>query len=488
MKLKFVHHLYLLLLSTQIVAQTWQPILLGQKQIYQHSDSAWISTVLAVDSVQGSTFFLNRVVKNCDTCLSNWSGAKLFNQGQFLQKKIRHLPDNSLVFEGKDTFFVKNMSSIGETWLFDPQPPIQADVVSIVWGDVFLGQSDSLKTIQLSNGSEIILSQNYGLIKFPDFESGGFYSLIGMQQSNLGVKLPNIYDFYNFDIGDVFESNKEGTLAAGTPSFFNLKEKREVLKRFWEADTLVYQLDIRTKQTNAYPNPPYQYQYSYHDTLLLKIHPAFFQNWVENGLPNEYVTSSQSQWNDFDAARVDFRTHPFWGKIKMVGEFSGPLESKCGHFQTYQNSGSEVLECDGCVAFNQTYSLGLGLVASQDGCFEFSEMYNLTGFIKNGDTSGVITPDYDFTKTKEPTTESEKTSISVAPNPSFDTWNIEFETPLPTETELLIFNNLGQAVFQQKVSKGENNTTIEAETYPNGIYFLEIIGVKSIGLVKLIKN
>jgi Secretion system C-terminal sorting domain len=484
MKYRLIICIFCSILSIKISAQTWQPILLGQKQIYQHSDSAWISNVLAVDSVQGSTFFLNRIVSNCDTCFSVWSGAKLYNQGQFLQKKVSRLPDNSLVFAGKDTFFLKNMSSIGETWLFDPTHQIQANVASIVWGDVLLGVSDSLKTIQLSNGTEIILSQNYGLIKFPDFEGGGFYTLIGLQQSNLGVKLPNIYDFYNFGIGDIFESTKEGTLDAGTPNSFRIREKKEVLQRFWVADTLVYSLDIWSEFSNFYPNPPYQLQFFGHDTMLLKIHPSLFPNWVENGLPYEYTIPFYDQ----EASRVDFRTHPFWGKIKMVGEFSGIMEPKCGFFQTYQNANSEILECNGCYAFNQTYALGLGLVATNEGCFEYSEMYNLTGFIKNGDTSGIISPNYDFTKTKELNFENDKIGIKVSPNPSFDNWNLEFSKPLANNIQLMIFNELGQHVFQNTLSKGDKNVSINAVNLPKGVYFLEIIGLEELGFVKLLKN
>jgi hypothetical protein len=486
MKSKLIRCLFYLILSTQVSAQTWQPILLGEKQIYQHSDSAWISTVLNVDSVQGGTFFLNRIVKTCDTCSSPWVTSKLYNQGQFLGKKVRHLQDNSLVFEGKDTFFLKNMSSIGETWFFDPQHQIQANVESIVLGDVF-GQSDSLKTIRLSNGAEIILSQNHGLIKFPDFDSGGFYALIGLQQSNLGMKLPNIYDFFNFGIGDVFESIEDGSLAAGTSSGFVFRQKKKVLQRFWVADTLVYQLDNRLELNYYYPQGAHIQSFS-HDTLLLKIHPSLFPNWVEKGLPNEYVIALPDQGNNYKASRVDFRTHPFWGKIKMVGEFSAPIESKCGLFQNYQVANSEILECDGCAAFNQTYALGLGLVASQEGCFEYSKMYNLTGFIKNGDTSGVISPDYDFTITKEPNFKSEKIGITVTPNPSIDNWNLEFSKPLFSNAKILIFNELGQNIFQKTISKGEKSVNINAQYLPKGVYFLKIIGQEKMGFTKLIKN
>jgi len=93
---------------------------------------------------------------------------------------------------------------------------ISAEVIAITAGEI-LGNADSLKHIALSNGDTIILSKSHGIIEFPQVDNDTYYRLIGIQTRGLGFKMPDYREFFDFNVGDIFQYEIEtGALPLGT--------------------------------------------------------------------------------------------------------------------------------------------------------------------------------------------------------------------------------------------------------------------------------
>ena len=75
--------IFSLIITLALNAQNWSPILTGEKMNYKHSDSAYITNTIWVDSAQivnsDSLFFLNRIVKD----VPNNPDIVIRNQAQF---------------------------------------------------------------------------------------------------------------------------------------------------------------------------------------------------------------------------------------------------------------------------------------------------------------------------------------------------------------------------------------------------------------------
>ncbi|MEI6022198.1 MAG: hypothetical protein WCR21_13810, partial [Bacteroidota bacterium] len=74
------------------------------------------------------------------------------------------------------------------------------------------GTNDSIKTIVTTGADTIELSKSFGILRFPLFNSSHrYYKLLGIEASAsydstalYGYKVPNAWDFYNYQVGDIF--------------------------------------------------------------------------------------------------------------------------------------------------------------------------------------------------------------------------------------------------------------------------------------------
>ncbi|MGK0315643.1 MAG: hypothetical protein ACI86M_001875 [Saprospiraceae bacterium] len=76
------------------------------------------------------------------------------------------------------------------------------------------------------------------------------------------------------------------------------------------------------------------------------------------------------------------------------------------------------------------------------------------------------------------------TKVNVYPNPTSDTWNIESNTAEISSLELIDLQ--GQVVF--KSYSNQNNQSIEASSFPNGVYFLRITSNSESLIKRIIKR
>ena len=466
-------------------AQNWLPLVPADQYSFQHSDFLLISNVLQIDSQKvlpsgDLVFFLNRVITDCDSCLV--FPGKLANQGQFLQKRMIRKPDGRWVFSGKKTFVLFPLAQPGETWLFDTLQNITASVQSVVQTEV-LGEQDSVKTIQLSDGAAVVLSQNHGLLHFPDGNSGAHFELKGIPTRNLGEKLPGWQEFYDFEIGDVLEYERNVSLEPGTPANQNTLEKRVILNRFWDADTLVYTVELFSQRTWQWSGPPFPF-YA-HGIVYWRIHPALAEPWTD-GYPGQFFIYPEAP-NGSQGSRLYWTTDTLYGVSQVIGVPGEPFQSSnCSLYKTPEGTEEEVLPCDGCgSAFHRRHSVGLGLTSHMMYCFEAWDYGRLRGWIKNGDTTGIITPDSFFLVSVRP--EPLAVPVQVAPNPSAGDWRLFFPE---TATEELHFNLCdvhGRIVSEGWIRAGNTEQQVSGAALPAGIYLLKIQGKNGVKMVQLLK-
>lgn len=282
------------------VAQ-WRVIYPNEKYNFlknNQSDSI-IRTTLWVDSARqvnnDSIYYLNRVFKP----LGNNGTYCLINQGLFLKKSITILANNVQQINGDTLWYINGNCSIGESWLFDSISNKTAICDTAFLMNIF-GNTDSVKRILINLTDTILLSKNYGLVSFPDFAlSPSYYKLVGLQNSNLGLRVPTSIDFCNFNIGDEFEyySHSTSTTTIAHPyqvttiststysryiiqskvitsdsityQIFGKRRVNGTIDSAWSS-TLVYHLNDSNEVTNSYYN---QYHLGLWTVFLNSVKP-----------------------------------------------------------------------------------------------------------------------------------------------------------------------------------------------------------------------
>lgn len=195
-------------------AQTYSPVSLGNKYHYTCDTTNVIFTVFTDSiSVNGNDtlFYLNRIVVPCDTIEDisvyqeySYGTNSIFlkNQPIFLERQFVKT-DSTLWFYSPNSFVVYPEKDIDESWLYDTINNITATVKSRN-AETVLGESDIVTLFLLSTGDTVLLSQNYGFLKFP-IGYGNYFRLIGIEGvNNLGLHMGDYRSFFDYSVGDSF--------------------------------------------------------------------------------------------------------------------------------------------------------------------------------------------------------------------------------------------------------------------------------------------
>ncbi len=213
-------------------AQNWAVFNPAYRYNYSLENEAYTTSVIFADSILNSgtdlVYSLNRIVTKCDTChQSFWqmpgatdSSYWLSDQPQFLQRRI--------IYSGSDyrlsdtsTYYIKHLAPAGSSWIFNTTHLIIAQVLNVSQKNIF-GNIDSVKTILLSTNDTIILSKQFGLIKYPaKFGNTRYYKLRGIENKGsytvtglYGEKVPNYFDFLKLKVGSIFYYSSINAYAA----------------------------------------------------------------------------------------------------------------------------------------------------------------------------------------------------------------------------------------------------------------------------------
>ncbi|MCA6361531.1 MAG: T9SS type A sorting domain-containing protein [Bacteroidetes bacterium] len=494
--------LFLCLFAGVINAQRWTPVMLNDTFHYQKDGDAEISgsffPVSYAASNGDTTFTFNKT--GCINCLTFTSGPSCDScyglqnlpavvAGYSIQKAVNGI----CTFTGSDTRILQTLAEVGDSWTFASTPAVTAQVISKTQTTI-LGQPDSVKTVLLSTGDTVVWSATHGIVQWPAaFASGQYYRLKGIENRNLGHQMLTMFDYYDFQTGDVFQYYGF-SFEPGSGQLITAWSKYTVLQRQNYSDSIVYTYEVyhsSRSQQAAQMNIPPTYSNTYNPGFVNVItncasHHLNQPNHslIEPRFFNSYSYYPQRYWGCGDTMSG--------GGVNEWQYFHDSLNNPGAFFGEYSMSGGPVAwfplsstsdTLYGIEPFSQNipqwpifnmaiyarYVKGLGMIeANWDQLFEYSRYELLMGYVKNGDTVGTVYPDTYFNLS---TPENQLLAVRSFPNPANESLRIELEQPSGTaRIELL---NLQGEVVEQFATTNTTHT-LSTASIPSGTYLLRV--------------
>jgi hypothetical protein len=469
--------------STCLSAQNWSIINTSDKFNYRLDGENIFSATVWADSTfmngNDTDYFMNRIV--CDSCITMVGGPMQCNScygyknaPQFLQKRIHF---DGTIYHLTDTgnLIIQPFADLNDSWIFDSVSSVTATVINLSTSSVFQ-TIDSVKTILLSSGDSIILSKNYGILLFPDFNlPNKYYRLIGIEGRNLGEKVPRFADFFNFDIGDRFEYHYNGALGGGC-NYWSIQQYT-INSKTISGDTISYDVSgvFEEMQFDAHHMGFCSSSYGFgHFTNTIQYidsadHFTNKYNMQPFNLAYRLMDSKPCGENDtaYDGVRMGddgnnniYKSFGFTGSSLPFAEFYSGIN---------RNSDTLFYNEFGTDTYSAYYRVGLGMTEfTRSGCFEGGDYGGLTAYTKSGITFGVF---------------SDSTAILLNTfNPKINSTKIY---PVPADNKLFIqrfyrgdcriqlINNMGVIIKEINLVASEDE--ISVEELIDGIYFIKII-------------
>ena len=470
----------ILVISLPAFSQNWAPINTTEKFCYSTDDTIdIINNVLWVESFEQNgdeqVYQLNKIARPVE----DEDFQYLYNEPQFLLDQITILENGEWIC--LDTFFTP-LDTLQEFSLFpnaglnvswDFTDELQAEVTEMGVQEI-LGESDSIKTIALSDNSEIILSKEHGIINWRNQ-----YQLIGIEGRDLGVLVPDFEDMYaNVTEGDVACIYKEHWQADETVVGWYEKRRIEIesvekyqdsivivgnvfslFYQWWKSpeiieltsQTLVFH---RSRSTDIYPN----------DTLLIDN--------INSNVDGSVVIS-----------KLDYHD---WGGLKksqIVYNIENYGESTCFYFC----SGLFSYELCSFSMFPEylllEHSVNFGFQEFYDSGFEWGNSDRLVGYIDEGIEYGEIYPRDMFVGTNQLTLNS---NWLVYPNPAKD--QIFLHSSQTGSINYQIFNYSGILIDEQTINKTDKEVAISVDEFPSGVYLVKLIQNDQTEVLKFLKK
>ncbi len=466
LKLIFVSNFLVFICS----AQNWQPVSSKETFNFVSSPSQKIPTPIWVDSisVKGSDtiYHLNRFIKLCKNCSvfkEDYCGYPylqdkiyLKDQGDFLQKKIRK-EGNVYRFYGDDTFAIAPFTPIDEKWIFDTTYSVTAKISSSLTTQI-LGIHDSIKTILLSSGDTILLSENYGMIYFTKHALKKQWKLAGIEERRLGLIIPDERDYFNYEVGDIFEYViiNYGHGANST------REKYEIKSKQINGDTIKYHVQGNQKITDSYTSQTFYSIIDRHFYIVLSNTKKRLPLAIKSGICSLQYNELQTDSNGVISYIIKSDFGRFTQNSDMVLEYH------------YLNNVESML--------TDVYKVGLGMTYSHYsyGGNSATEQ-KLIAYRKNNITVGTFTDTEDLTSILN----SSYKNITFYPNPSSD--RVKFDLPSSDEYQIVITDIFGKIMQMEKMHLTDGEINISQ--LPSGLYIvaIESESIKSKGLLRVNK-
>jgi hypothetical protein len=128
-------------------------------------------------------------------------------------------------------------------------------------------------------------------------------------------------------------------------------------------------------------------------------------------------------------------------------------------------------------SLGRTYASGLGLVGSQVIEIYYFNRFDIEGYVKDGDTIGIITPDDVLLDINAISPEQ---VILIFPNPAKEKIVIR----LPEKSKVQIFDSKGQIKFAEVFAEPESE--IDLRNFVPGVYFVKFVSGRKSYTQKLI--
>jgi hypothetical protein len=404
-------------------------------------------------------FYLNKIVDNI------YYNTPIKYKPQFLLSNVQ-VKNNCMIFKDTIEYIFKIDAQIGDSWIFDSIRNIKAKVVSMEL-DTFFGQNDSSKYIVLSTEDTIVLSKNYGIISFNIPYLKLKYKLIGIENLDLGFKIPDFFDFFNFNVGDLFEYKKyiEYLRPNGhTTSEYNGIYKYEILSKEKNENEIKYIVNYSLKDSDIYNS-------------------YYCGEWCENSYNSfKKITTIYFRKNDFLFLN-NYNNQGFQKEGTYIDSFfmqkisfsvNDSLNIKLKKYKLFDFERS----------VSTSYGVGFGLI-HQDSSYRRSGdiiiKIDLTGCQKNDKVYGIIHDDSYFTGNKE---NKEKASVEIYPNPISDYLEVCSNNHFENAT-VRITNINGCIVFSKQI-KGNSNR-IDLTILKPGVYNAIIVSASKVWSKVIVK-
>jgi len=470
-------------------AQNWNVFNKNYRYNYKFDHSDLVSNVLFVDSVKqtgaDTIYALNRIGVECTgSCptitapLSPTISYVVANMPQFLQRRIKKYANGLVMLLDTSKQVIIPTCTLTQTWRFDSINNLDATCVSVNTLNVF-GQNDSVKTILINGIDTLLLSKNFGVLQFPEpYNKNKYYRLVGIEKKNsydqtalYGEKVPNAWDFYSKDAGDVICSISGYNTTFNQPSGCS-KNKITVLSKILISNEFVYTQYscVFSRNANYYglanscsssTDTPSCGTSSYSPGSNYLSSP----NLVCNTLyPNKMYSSGNNNYPENNI-------------VKFGRDNQGRFYKYCG--RPCPNNGTPILPNLNAIQYlqpefynlysvlnNGYYSVavcfgeGFGQIRNASIGFEHYSEWCLTSYFKGGvmyfggtDPIGI----------EENNTNSEKKFFH--PNPA----STKVMLPEIEGAHVKVYNSLGQLVLS-----AENQSSIDVSSFSNGIYLLTL--------------
>lgn len=199
-------------------SQNWSVFNRNYRYNYSLEHESYTTIVIFADSViaQGNDtiYSLNRIAAKCDSCFFYYpepgiedSNYVMGNQPQFMQRRIVYT-NNQFRLSDPGNYILPQFSSVGNSWMYNASGNITAQHAGSILKNCF-GVTDSVRVILLSTNDTILISKQFGIVKYPArFGQHIYYTLRGIENaasyevlSLYGEKVPNYYDFFKLKPG-----------------------------------------------------------------------------------------------------------------------------------------------------------------------------------------------------------------------------------------------------------------------------------------------
>lgn len=488
-------------------AQNWAIFNKDYRYNYSLENETYSTVIIFADSVltQGTDtiYSLNRIAGKCD--FTPDTNCIMINQPQFMQRRIIY-SNNEYRFSDTSNYIIPHHSNINDTWVFNASRGISATVISANIKTYF-GVTDSIKTILLSTNDTIILSKQFGIIKYPaNFNQHKYYKLRGIENKSsfdrialYGEKVPNEYDFRKLKPGVVhYYSYRSVMYGTGLSNVCNrhVYGRLTVTSCVTNGDTISVSYTDEVK--GCYQNcgtawactyNPQSFPTSYGITTYSQSSTSIYVSdnspWLTCNSYNNAVVSNGWGSDTADVIYVvRFGKTPNGHFYKTYGEscFAHHLQSNpLPNFQysmIYRKSspGSNVYygqddETNIFNVFGETFIEGYGRSNAVFYAFESDDVYCASAIIDGNDTLGNF-----FTQNIVTALEDEKEFYvsNGYPNPTTNTYYIAFPTEATKEGILELKDITGKILSQKTISHGTSFEIVDLESYAQGIYFVEV--------------
>lgn len=481
-----------LVLTVNLLSQPWQPFYKDKIANYKHSGSSsitntiWITdTIFSFDTV---VFFNTIVIQSLED--PNYF---IRNKEQFLQKKMLIKGNGVYTFTDPRTFHLNTNAKTGESWAF-VDDSLTAYVERIEDSLVF-GISDSVKLITLKKegipiNKRIVLSKKFGILEFPDFQTDHKFELISFQGDSLGEDIVNFYDVFNFNVGDVFQySHYEVDPSVGDIATYI--KKYTISSKIAEDSLFKYTINgIESGSVyNVFDHTTYSYAYTFIRALNYNYSNSHFVNRFPNEfliMPNcwSYVSIDENVYttitlginsNELKYKRIGLSMNQSKGKLFYLEELNSDTLVQCDQ---------DFYDAEGTVGITAIETLGYTSYRLE--WWEGEKTYYLSGYIKDGDTIGIITED-DILLSDNFNNGRATNAPMIFPSPFHRILTIKWNEPVSEKWKIIFFDLNGKvvAMFESNQQHFEANLT---HLQP-GLYLYKIIDSENlITIGKILKQ